>query len=295
MAPAWKEAYSMQILNGRPIADKLLNNVADGIFEMQGYPVLASVAVGYNQASQAYLHGIRKDCQRCGILMEEYTLLERATEGQVAELIHRLNMSPVDGIILQRPLPPQITDDIYDVMPSVKDVDCVNTYNIAALTKNIPIFTPCTAQAVMTLLDGYNIELEGKRCVIVGRSLSVGRPLASMMLARNATVTVCHSKTKDLSSVCSEADILVSAVGSPGIITTDHIKNGAVVVDVGTTPSPDGLLGDVDFEHVAEKVSAITPKHGGVGPITRAVLMANVLEAARMRLDMENEEVKTGG
>ena len=273
----------VQFLNGRPVAEKILNAVAESVFDLTGYPVLASVSVGYNQASQAYLHGIRKDCQRCGILMEEYTLLERATEAEVVELIKRLNVSPVDGIILQRPLPRQITSMIYDAMPADKDVDCVNTYNIAALTKNEPRFAPCTAQAVMELLNGYNIELEGKRCVIVGRSLSVGRPLATMMLAKDATVTVCHSKTDNLSEICSTADILVSAVGSPGLITANHIKQGAVVVDVGTTPSPDGLLGDVDHNAVLEKVSAITPIHGGVGPVTRAVLMDNVRKAANVR------------
>lgn len=284
----------VQFLNGRPVAEKILTRVAEEVSYLPGYPVLASVAVGYNQASQAYLHGIRKDCQRCGILMEEYTLLERATETEVVALIDRLKFGPVDGIILQRPLPRHLTGIIYDAMPADKDVDCVNTYNIAALTKNEPKFAPCTAQAVMELLDGYGVGLEGKRCVIVGRSLSVGRPLATMMLAKNATVTVCHSKTEYLSDICSQADILVSAAGSPGLITPDHVAQGAIVVDVGTTPSPAGLLGDVDYEAVLSKVSAITPQHGGVGPITRAVLMDNVKKAANIR-QPTMDQMRIGG
>ena len=243
------------------------------------------IIVGNNQASRTYVNHKEKDCAECGIYSEEYALLEDADPRDLFALIEVLNgRADIDGILVQLPLPPQFDEkQVIEAIAPGKDVDCFHPYNVGRLMAGEPGFRPCTPAGVMEMLDEYGIDPAGRHCVVVGRSNIVGKPQAVLLLQRDATVTICHSKTPDLGAVTRQADILVSAVGRRGLITADMVKEGAVVIDVAMNRNDEGkLCGDVCYAEVAEKASYITPVPGGVGPMTRVMLLENTLTAARM-------------
>lgn len=250
-------------------------------------PALAVILVGEDPASKVYVRNKHNGCLAAGITSYEYTFPADISEQTLLEKIDELNADPaVHGILVQLPLPAHIHEDavIHRIHPS-KDVDAFHPQNVGALMTGNAVFKPCTPAGVMELLRYYNVETAGKRCVIVGRSNIVGKPMLHLMLDANATVTVCHSRTKELASVTREADILIVAIGRARFVTADMVKPGAVVVDVGINRLPDGkLAGDVDFEAVEPIASHITPVPGGVGPMTIAMLLRNTLRAAEVSL-----------
>lgn len=247
-------------------------------------PTLAVVLVGDDPASAVYVRNKQRACEAVGFRSLERRLPAQTSEEELLRVIRDYNADPdVHGILIQLPLPATIREEVViRAIDPRKDVDAFHPVNVGALMTGNYIFLPCTPAGVMELLAHYGLPVEGKHCVIVGRSNIVGKPLFHLMLAKNATVTVCHSRTRDLSDMTRQADILVAAVGKPRMITADMIKPGAVVIDVGINRLPDGkLCGDVDFDAVADIASAITPVPGGVGPMTIAMLMKNTLTAAQ--------------
>ena len=271
------------ILDGKSLAKKCKQEVGEKTAQMARRPGLAVILVGDDPASRVYVTSKRKDCTECGIYSEEYALPAETPEEELLELIDVLNgREDIDGILVQLPLPKGISEKkVLQCIRPDKDVDAFHPYNVGLLMTGEPGFRPCTPAGVMRMLEEYGIDPKGKRCVVVGRSNIVGKPMAMLMLHRHATVTICHSRTEDLGAVCREADILIAAVGKRNLITADMVKDGAVVVDVAMNRDEDGkLCGDVDFEAVKEKTSFITPVPGGVGPMTRAMLMENTLQAA---------------
>ena len=272
------------LIDGKELAAKVKAQVARQVEEMTDRPGLAVIIVGDNPASRVYVNGKKRDCGECGIYSEEYALPEQTTQHELLELIGELNgRSDIDGILVQLPLPAQLDEkQVLLAISPEKDVDGFHPMNVGRLMTGEPGFRPCTPAGVMRMLDEYGIEPEGRHCVVLGRSNIVGKPQALMLLERNATVTVCHSRTPDLAAQCRRADILVSAVGKVGLVKADMVKEGAVVIDVAMNRNEAGkLCGDVDFEPVAAKAAYITPVPGGVGPMTRAMLMVNTLQAAR--------------
>ena len=272
------------ILDGKMLAAKVKERVEGQVKTMKQRPGLAVILVGDDPASRIYVNSKRKDCTECGIYSEEYALPGETTEAELLELIGVLNdRADIDGILVQLPLPATIGEkEVLLAIRPDKDVDAFHPFNVGKLMTGDPGFRPCTPAGVMRMLDEYGIDPKGKRCVVIGRSNIVGKPMAMLMLHRHATVTICHSRTRDLPGVCREADILISAVGQRGLVTADMIKEGAVVVDVAMNRDENGkLCGDVEFASVSEKASYITPVPGGVGPMTRAMLMENTLQAAR--------------
>jgi methylenetetrahydrofolate dehydrogenase (NADP+)/methenyltetrahydrofolate cyclohydrolase len=281
---------SAKVIDGKAVAASVRARVADGVQEFAAandghVPGLATVLVGDDPASHVYVGNKRKQTEEVGMRSIHEELLEDTPEYEVLELIDALNANDaVDGILVQLPLPEQINqDEVIARIDPAKDVDGLTAVNAGLLAQGRPGLVPCTPQGVIELLRHGGAELSGAEAVVVGRSILVGRPLASLLLGENATVTVCHSRTRDLAEVCSRADVLVAAVGSPRLIGREMVKPGAVVVDVGTNRTDDGLVGDVDFEAVREAAGAITPVPGGVGPMTIAKLLSNTLEAARRR------------
>jgi methylenetetrahydrofolate dehydrogenase (NADP+)/methenyltetrahydrofolate cyclohydrolase len=244
---------------------------------------LATVLVGDDPASQIYVHNKHKASEEVGIRSLDHQLPAQTTEDELLGLVERLNADPeVDGILVQLPLPEQIDPDaVLATLNPRKDVDGLTPTNAGLLASGAPGLVPCTPAGVMELLRHEGVELEGTDAVVVGRSNLVGRPVASLLLGANATVTTCHSRTRDLAGVCRRADVLVAAVGSPCLLGADAIKPGATVIDVGMNRTDDGLVGDVDFEAAREVAGAITPVPGGVGPMTIAMLLVNTLAAAR--------------
>ncbi len=277
---------SAVILDGKALAAKMKARVASESAAMSRKPGLAVILVGDDPASAVYVRNKEKDCAECGFLCLDYHLPAATTEAELLELVAQMNDSPeVDGILVQLPLPKHLSEEtVIRAITPEKDVDCFTSENVGCMVQGKPRFLPCTPGGVMELLDEYGIDPAGKHCVVLGRSNIVGKPMAQLLLQRDATVTICHSKTPDLASECRRADILVSAVGRVGLVTADMVKDGAVVVDVAMNRGADGkLCGDVVFAEVAEKASYITPVPGGVGPLTRAQLMANTLTAAKNR------------
>ncbi|SMC45685.1 bifunctional methylenetetrahydrofolate dehydrogenase/methenyltetrahydrofolate cyclohydrolase FolD [Papillibacter cinnamivorans] len=271
------------ILDGKALAKKRKTEIASRVAGMKQKPGLAVIIVGNNPASRTYVDNKKRDCAECGILSREYALPEDTGEEELLGLISELNRDgDIDGILVQLPLPEAISEDrILTAIDPQKDVDAFHPYNVGLILTGKPVFLPCTPAGVMAILDEYKIPVEGKRCVVVGRSNIVGKPQALLLLQRNGTVTVCHSRTADLPSVTREADILVSAVGKRGVITGDMVKPGAVVIDVAMNRNEAGkLCGDCAFEEVSVKASYITPVPGGVGPMTRVMLLENTLKAA---------------
>ena len=275
------------IIDGKKISDEIKAEVKQKTeaLKTQGIEVtLAVIQVGNNPASSVYVRNKKKACEVVGIRSLSYEIPEETTEAELLELIHTLNnRADVNGILLQLPLPAHIDEDkmLLAIAPE-KDVDGFHPMNVGALCIGKPGYVSCTPAGIIQLLKRSGIEIAGKECVIIGRSNIVGKPMAHLLLAENATVTVAHSKTKDLKAVASRADILVVAVGRPKMITADYVKEGAVVIDVGINRNADNkLCGDVDFEAVAPKCSAITPVPGGVGPMTIAMLMKNCVDSVK--------------
>lgn len=253
-------------------------------------PRLSVVILGDDPAAMFYVRMIEKSCQKVNFDFEKHALSEQATEEQLLDLLHRLNEDGiVHGIIVQTPLPEHINEDkIREALSPAKDVDCFNPVNMGKLAMGNPDFLPCTPEAVFEILKRENIEVEGKHVVIVGRSSVVGKPLALILLLKmphaNATVTVCHSRTKDLASYTRKGDIVVAAAGAARLVKGEMIKDGTIVIDVGTNEEEGKLVGDVDFDEVSHLASRITPVPGGVGPVTNMMLMKNTLQAAERQL-----------
>lgn len=272
------------VMDGKALAAKLKERVRLRAEGMARKPGLAVVLVGDDPAALAYESGKRRDCQECGIYYDTFRLPEAASQTDLLEVIETFNSrEDIDGILLLLPLPRHLDERraLLAIRPD-KDVDCVSPVNLGELLLDgRDAFQPCTPAGVMRLLEEYGVDPAGKECVVVGRSHVVGKPQALLLLRKNGTVTICHSKTVDLAGQCRRADILVSAAGRPGLITAGMVKEGAVVVDVSMNRDAQGrLCGDVDYAAAAEKASFITPVPGGTGPVTRAVLMENVLSAA---------------
>lgn len=273
------------LIDGKALAAKVKAQVGAQVEQMTQKPGLAVIIVGDNPASRVYVNGKKRDCAECGIYSEEYALPEQTSQRELLELIGELNgREDIDGILVQLPLPEQLDEkEVLLAISPEKDVDGFHPMNVGRLVTGEPGFRPCTPAGVMRMLDEYGIEPEGRHCVVLGRSNIVGKPQTLMMLERNATVTICHSRTPDLAAQCRRADILVCAVGKTGLVKADMVKEGAVVIDVAMNRNEAGkLCGDVDFEAVAAKAAYITPVPGGVGPVTRAMLMVNTLQAARL-------------
>jgi len=274
-------------IDGTALAKKIKTDIKAQVQTMTRKPGLAVIIVGDNPASRIYVNSKRKDCEECGFYSEEYALLASTSQEELLELIDVLNRrEDIDGILVQLPLPDGFDEEkILLAIDPAKDVDCFHPYNVGKLTIGEPVFQPCTPGGIMEMLKAYNIDPAGKRCVVLGRSNIVGKPMALLLLHANGTVTICHSKTPDVKQLAASADILVSAVGKVGFVTADMVKEGAVVIDVAMNRNEEGkLCGDVCYNEVAEKASYITPVPGGVGPMTRAVLMKNTLAAAKIHL-----------
>ena len=271
-------------IDGKALAAKVKARAAEGAKDLPRKPGLAVILVGDNQASRVYVTGKEKDCAECGFLSFEYKLPAETTQAELLELIDRLNGDEaVDGILVQLPLPEHLNEDqVLNAIHPEKDVDCFHPFNVGRLVIGDPVFLPCTPAGVMEMLKEYDIPVAGKHCVVLGRSNIVGKPMGALLLQQSGTVTTCHSRTPDLASFTRQADILVSAVGRVGLVTADMVKEGAVVIDVAMNRNAEGkLCGDVDYVSVEPKASYITPVPGGVGPMTRAMLMENLLTAAR--------------
>jgi methylenetetrahydrofolate dehydrogenase (NADP+) / methenyltetrahydrofolate cyclohydrolase len=276
------------VIDGKAIAaevrERVRSEVADFASQNGGRtPGLATVLVGEDPASEIYVRNKHKATEEAGMRSIHHGLPAATSEDELLELVERLNTDPnVDGILVQLPLPEQIDPDaVLDVLDPGKDVDGLTPTNAGRLATGAPGLVPCTPAGVMELLRHEEVDLEGAEAVVVGRSNLVGRPVASLLLGANATVTTCHSRTRDLDAVCARANVLIAAVGSPRLIGAASVKAGATVIDVGMNRTDDGLAGDVDFEAVKEVAGAITPVPGGVGPMTIAMLLVNTLAAAR--------------
>lgn len=247
---------------------------------------LAVVLVGDDQASKVYVNNKKKACEATGVLSEEYILPATTSQDELMELVYRLNdKSDVNGILVQSPLPEGLDESaVVEAIAPQKDVDAFHAYNVGKLMQGRPVFQPCTPAGVIELIKSAGVDIEGKNCVVIGRSNIVGKPMAMLLLQYGGTVTVCHSRTVNLSEVTAKADILVSAVGKAGFVTADMVKPGAIVIDVGINRNEEGkLCGDVDFENVEPLASYITPVPGGVGPMTVAMLMRNTVTAAKLQ------------
>ena len=272
------------VMDGKALAAKVKEEVRAQVEQLDRKPGLAVVLVGDDPASRVYVNGKKRDCGECGIYSEEYALPQETTQEELLELVAALNdREDIDGILVQLPLPRHLDEKaVLQAIRPDKDVDCFHPFNVGQLMIGEEGFQPCTPAGVMRLLEEYGVDPAGKRCVIVGRSNIVGKPQAMLMLRKNATVTVCHTRTRDLKEECLRADILVAAAGRAGLITGDMVKEGAVVIDVAMNRSETGkLCGDVDYAAAAERAAYITPVPGGVGPMTRAMLMENTLYAAQ--------------
>ena len=278
-----------QRIDGKAISDQIKEEAALEAQELQRQgitPCLAVVLVGNDPASMVYVNNKKKACEKVGILSRSYELPEDTEEKDLLALVEQLNMdNSVHGVLVQLPLPPQIDEEkvILAVDPK-KDVDCFHPLNVGLLHTGQKGFLPCTPAGVLELIERSGHTIEGKRCVVIGRSHNVGKPTAMLLLQTNGTVTICHSKTKDLKGICKEADILVSAVGKLHTVTKDMVKEGAVVIDVGMNRNENGkLCGDVDFDDVCEVAGAVSPVPGGVGLMTVAMLMKNCITAAKLQ------------
>ncbi len=274
------------ILDGKAVSEKRLEILKEKIDESGLYPRLATVIVGEDPASQMYVRMKHRACERVGIGSIGIELPADATTGRVLEAVTRLNNDPeINGILVQLPLPSGVdTTRVIEAVAPDKDVDGFHPCSLGRLFSGSPVFAPCTPQGIMTILDEYQIPIAGKRAVVVGRSIDVGRPMAALLLNADATVTICHSKTANLAAEMRAADILVSAIGKAKFVGPDMVKEGATVIDVGINQDEQGkLCGDVDFEAVKDRAGAITPVPGGVGPMTIATLMENTFMAAKMR------------
>jgi len=282
----------VSIIDGNKIAQDIRNEVrqdASKLKKQKGIiPGLAVILVGDDPASKIYVGKKAQDCAEVGFLSREYKLPETTSEKDLLNIIGQLNADEsIHGILVQLPVPKHISPDkIIEAIDPRKDVDGFHPYNVGRLVAGNPLHSSCTPYGIMELFDRNGIELSGKEAVVVGRSNIVGKPMALMLLARHATVTICHTRTRNLAEVTRRADVLVAAAGRAQMIKGDMVKDGVVVIDVGTNRLDNGkLVGDVDFAAVSQKASYITPVPGGVGPMTRAMLMKNTLDAARRSIN----------
>lgn len=278
-----------QLIDGKTISEALLNRVKAGVdarlAEGRRAPALAVVLVGNNPASEIYVRNKKRSCEKVGIRSVAFDLPASTTQAELLAIVDQVNADPdIDGILVQLPLPAHIdADAVIERIDPKKDVDGFHPYNIGRLALKMPLLRPCTPRGVMTMLEMSGIDPKGKHAVIIGASNIVGRPMALELLLARATVTVCHSATADLAAEVRRADIVVAAVGKPGFVPGDWIKEGAVVVDVGINRLPDGkVVGDVDFAAASERASWITPVPGGVGLMTVATLLQNTLDSANL-------------
>lgn len=275
-----------RLIDGKVISAAVKERVKNEVAQLSGKGItvgLAVIIVGEDPASKIYVANKKKACEALGIVSEEYALPESTTEKELLGLIDTLNAKKsINGILCQLPLPRHLDEKrIINAISPEKDVDAFHPVNVGRIMIGDYDFVPCTPAGIMEMLAYENIETEGKRCVVIGRSNIVGKPMAMLLLHKNGTVTICHSKTRNLKEICLDADILVAAVGKAKFVTADMVKEGAVVIDVGMNRENGRLCGDVDFEAVKDKASAITPVPGGVGPMTIAMLMQNTLTAAK--------------
>lgn len=277
----------MNLLNGKEVAKKTKDELKIEVEKLKSQginPKLAVIMVGDDSASQVYVRNKSKACNYIGVEFEEHLLPENTKQEELLNLIEELNnKKEINGILLQSPIPKHLDiNEAFRKISPEKDVDGFHPVNVGKLVLGQDTFISCTPFGIMKILEDYNIDLEGKHAVVIGRSNIVGKPMSQCLLAKNATVTVCHSRTNNLPEITKQADILVAAIGKPCFVTEDMVKPGAVVIDVGINRMDDGKLkGDVDFENVSPKVSYITPVPGGVGPMTIAMLMTNLVKAAK--------------
>lgn len=274
------------IIDGKAVSAAVKEQVRDEIARDGIKAGLAVVIVGNDPASRVYVNNKKKACEFCGITSFEYALPEETSMKELLELIDTLNSDDkVNGILVQLPLPKQLDEkEVIARISPEKDVDAFHEQNVGKIMIGNYSFLPCTPSGCMDLIHSTGVEISGKECVVIGRSNIVGKPMAMLLLHENGTVTICHSRTKNLAEVCRRADILVAAVGRPNFVTADMVKEGAVVIDVGINRLDNGkLCGDVKFDEVSEKAGWITPVPGGVGPMTIATLMKNTLTAAKLQ------------
>ncbi len=275
------------LIDGKKLAERLCGDAAEQAKGLARRPCLAAVLVGTDPASQIYVRSKERDCRKCGIDSRRYDLDETVSETELLSLIAVLNSDDaVDGILVQLPLPEHIRKSkVINAIDPDKDVDAFHPINVGRMVTGQAHLLPCTPAGIMAMLHEYGISPDGRHCVIVGRSNIVGRPMGMLMLNADATVTYCHRRTRDLAAMTRQADILIVAAGSPGLITGDMVKPGAAVIDAAMNRDPETgrLFGDVCFDEVEPKASFITPVPGGVGPMTRAMLMKNIISAAQAR------------
>lgn len=277
-----------KLIDGKALAqqvrDRLARESAELFAQKSIKPGLATILVGDDPASHVYVRNKQKACELAGIYVDDHKLPARTTQVELLTLIEQKNADPkIHGILVQLPLPKHIDSKvILEAVSPLKDADGFHPYNFGRLVEGHPVFEACTPKGVIKMIESNGITIEGKRAVVLGRSNIVGKPLALMLLQRNATVTICHSKTKDLPAVCREADLLLVAIGKAKFVTTDMVREGAVVIDVGMNKTSEGkLCGDVDFDAVSQKAGWISPVPGGVGPMTIAMLLENTVESAK--------------
>ena len=282
-----------KLISGKIVSAQVKARVADETAELkkQGItPGLAVVIVGDDPASRVYVNNKKKACAEVGFYSEEHALPAQTTMEELLALVRKLNADDrINGILVQLPLPKHLDEKaVIEAIDPTKDVDAFHPANVGRIMIGDYHFLPCTPAGIMEMLKSENIEISGKECVVIGRSNIVGKPMGMLLLHRNGTVTICHSRTKNLAEVCRRADILVAAVGKAGFVTADMVKPGAVVIDVGMNRNAEGkLCGDVDFAAVELVASYITPVPGGVGPMTIAMLMQNTLTAAKLKNGLE--------
>ena len=278
-----------EIISGKEVAAVLNEGMAAKVAELKNKGIgvsLAVIIVGDDPASKVYVNNKKKACEKLGITSYEYVLPESTTQEELMQTVKELNeRADVNGILCQLPLPKHLDSNaVIDAIAPEKDVDCFSPTNVGLLNIGRGRLSPCTPAGIMDMLEYKNISVSGKHCVVIGRSNIVGKPMSALLLAADATVTVCHSKTQNLKEITKTADVLIAAVGRPKFVTADMVKDGAVVIDVGIHRTESGkLCGDVDFDSVEPKASYITPVPGGVGPMTIARLMRNTVTAAKLQ------------
>jgi methylenetetrahydrofolate dehydrogenase (NADP+)/methenyltetrahydrofolate cyclohydrolase len=288
-----EEPVAALLIDGKALAlqvrERLATESAAVLAKTGMKPGLATILVGDDPASHLYVKSQQKACDAAGIFIDDHKLPASTTQAELLALIEKKNADPkIHGILVQLPLPKHVDSKVVlEAVSPDKDADGFHPYNFGRLVEGHPVFEACTPKGVIKMIESTGVSIEGKRAVVLGRSNIVGKPLALMLLQRNATVTICHSKTKDLPSVCCEAELLLVAIGKAKFVTSDMVREGAVVIDVGTNRLPDGkVVGDVDFEPVSQKAGWISPVPGGVGPMTIAMLLDNTVESAKRMAGM---------
>jgi methylenetetrahydrofolate dehydrogenase (NADP+)/methenyltetrahydrofolate cyclohydrolase len=291
---AREDIVAARIIDGKALAQQVRERLAKesaAVLAKTGVkPGLATILVGDDPASHLYVKSKQKACDAAGIYIDDSKLPANTTQADLLTLISQKNADPkIHGILVQLPLPQHIDSKVVlDAVSAQKDADGFHPYNFGRLVEGSPIFEACTPKGVIKMIESTGVSIEGKRAVVLGRSNIVGKPLALMLLHRHATVTICHSKTKDLPAVCREAELLLVAIGKARFVTADMVREGALVIDVGTNRLPDGkVVGDVDFESVSQKAGWISPVPGGVGPMTIAMLLDNTVESAKRMAGMK--------